>query len=215
MGYGIPNYNQVKDLVTRRAFQYLDAKLDPISTVVTGLPSTWPTFDGSEVTYIADATNGVVWRFKYRATSASAFKWEFVGGNPLRANTVPFVTTTTNAATPGTWINIAGGVTITNPLAGDWYYAYEINGSLTGPGAQNDMRGGMGIGASGNGSQDGLFGSMAAAAVGQDVQWAGVNRLGPGITAGSVWSGRLSSAGLSTAIFVDDLIMSLWPLRVG
>jgi hypothetical protein len=33
----------------------------------------------------ADATNGVIWMFRYRAASASAYKWEFVGGSALKS----------------------------------------------------------------------------------------------------------------------------------
>lgn len=39
--------------------------------------------DGDECYLIADATNGVLWHFRYNAGSASAYKWEFLGGAPL------------------------------------------------------------------------------------------------------------------------------------
>jgi len=42
-------------------------------------------FDGQLWTFPADATNGVMWQFRYRAASASAYKWEFVGGPALYA----------------------------------------------------------------------------------------------------------------------------------
>jgi hypothetical protein len=51
------------------------------STLVTSLPSS--PVDGQVIDYVADATNGVVWRFRYRSASASAYKWEFIGGGNL------------------------------------------------------------------------------------------------------------------------------------
>jgi hypothetical protein len=48
---------------------------------VTSLPAS-PS-DGQEVFYAADATNNVIWNLRYRSGSASTYKWEFVGGDPL------------------------------------------------------------------------------------------------------------------------------------
>jgi microcystin-dependent protein len=50
---------------------------------VTTLPAS--PIDGTEVYYQADSTNGVIWHLRYRAASASAYKWEFVGGAPMTA----------------------------------------------------------------------------------------------------------------------------------
>jgi hypothetical protein len=49
--------------------------------VVTAFPVT--PYDGQEIRWLADSTNGVVWHFRYRAASSSTYKWEFVGGPPL------------------------------------------------------------------------------------------------------------------------------------
>jgi hypothetical protein len=38
--------------------------------------------DGDTWILPADTTNGIMWVFRYRAASASAYKWEFVGGAP-------------------------------------------------------------------------------------------------------------------------------------
>lgn len=48
---------------------------------VTALPGS--PYDGQIVHFTADATNGVIWTFRYRAASSSPYKWEFVGGPPL------------------------------------------------------------------------------------------------------------------------------------
>jgi len=80
----------------------------------TTLPAT-PT-DGQEYDYIADATNGVIWRLRYRAASTSTHKWEFVGGSPLQATWPNFGQLTLTA---NTWTRL-GSVQIVCPLAGDY-----------------------------------------------------------------------------------------------
>lgn len=51
--------------------------------ILTALPAT--ALDGEEIRVLVDATNGIVWNFRYRAGSAAAQKWEFIGGQPLYA----------------------------------------------------------------------------------------------------------------------------------
>lgn len=73
-------------------------------------------FDGQLAYYLADSTNGVVWTFRYRAASASASKWEFVGGPPLDARV-----DTQEATASTTYVNLTTtGPTLTAPLAGDY-----------------------------------------------------------------------------------------------
>jgi hypothetical protein len=59
----------------------------PLNAAAPGISGAFPStpYDGQEVAVVIDATAGVCWRFKYRAASASAYKWEFVGGPPLLA----------------------------------------------------------------------------------------------------------------------------------
>lgn len=81
---------------------------------VTSLPATPQ--DGQVITYTADATNGISWLLRYRAASASAYKWEFVGGPPLFAEVTADETTASTSYT-----NLATtGPTVTVPLAGDY-----------------------------------------------------------------------------------------------
>jgi len=81
---------------------------------VTSLPSS--PVNGQDAYYLADATNGIVWHFKYRSASASASKWEFVGGAPLH-NAV--------AAAEGAGTSYAAlttpGPAVTLALAGDYW----------------------------------------------------------------------------------------------
>jgi hypothetical protein len=75
--------------------------------------------DGQEVYYLADATNGVIWHLRYRAASASAYKWEFVDGSSLAA----FVATVqTTAISWPTFVDLAtAGPQIKVPLAGEYH----------------------------------------------------------------------------------------------
>lgn len=79
--------------------------------------TTFPTvpFEGQRYTYVADATNGVLWTFEYHAT-ASSYDWWFVGGPALMA-TVATAQGTTSATY--TALGTAGPV-VTVPFAGDW-----------------------------------------------------------------------------------------------
>jgi hypothetical protein len=92
---------------------------------VTSLPST-PS-DGDIVDFIADASAGVVWRLRYRASSSSSYKWEYVGGGPAGLSqgslniTVP---AGTNSPDLLPW---------TPPVAGDyWCDPSVVAGSTTG-----------------------------------------------------------------------------------
>lgn len=74
--------------------------------------------DGQECYYqnAALATLGVVWRFRYRAASASAYKWEFVGGPPIFSRTSDAVTVTS-----GTYGIFGSPPGFYNPLAGEYW----------------------------------------------------------------------------------------------
>jgi Collagen triple helix repeat (20 copies) len=70
-----------------------------------------------------DATNGIMWRFRYNASSASPYKWEFIGGAPL----VIYIVTTESTTTTGSFIDLATvGPAFTAPRAGD----YLMGGSV-------------------------------------------------------------------------------------
>lgn len=99
----------------------IEGRLDPAVPLVALLPSA-PT-DGQVVAYLADATNGIVWMLKYRASSASAYKWEFLGGSDLFAE-VPTAESTASI----TYAAMAtAGPAITLPLAGDYDVAHGAN----------------------------------------------------------------------------------------
>jgi hypothetical protein len=84
-------------------------------TYVTALPSA--PVDGQEI-YYATSQAGVIWHLRYNAASASAYKWEFVGGSELRQEQV----TSDLMAGSGGWLEHPTnyGPRITVPLAGDY-----------------------------------------------------------------------------------------------
>jgi hypothetical protein len=89
----------------------------------TALPAT-PS-DGLEYDYIADATNGVIWRFRYRAASASAHKWELVGGGALYAENA---TVSAFTLTSSTYVQqeVPNTPVLTVPLAGDYLAFFDV-----------------------------------------------------------------------------------------
>lgn len=91
---------------------------------VTALPT--GVDEGFEVNYIADSTNGVVWRFKYLPTTSGTYPWLFIGGSPL----AHYVDTDQNKAGGGAGYAdlTTAGPTVTVPLNGDYEYAVSVNG---------------------------------------------------------------------------------------
>lgn len=74
--------------------------------------------DGDEWVLPADAANGVMWEFRYRAASASVYKWEFVGG---AAATAIVNANEQHPGPNGTWQNLAtNGPSFILPRAGDY-----------------------------------------------------------------------------------------------
>jgi hypothetical protein len=73
--------------------------------------------DGDEWILPVDTTNGVMWRFRYRAASGSTYKWEFIGGSPLNSDVGASVNSTST-----TYADLAGstGPTVTVPRGGDY-----------------------------------------------------------------------------------------------
>jgi hypothetical protein len=86
----------------------------------------------------ADATNGINWLFRYNAGSASAFKWEFVGGPPVlvqvAANqTLPAATGISDLATVGP--------SFTPTRAGDYVTAWGMQSAPGAPGGGTPFAG--------------------------------------------------------------------------
>src|SRR5262245_12103934 len=100
----------------------IDAYLRPIYGTT---PPTNPN-DGDEWIYPADATNGIMWRFRYRAASASTYKWEFVGGPPLQNSVGADIACGVGSA----WSDDAAS-RVTVPRSGDYLVQAAISGRTT------------------------------------------------------------------------------------
>lgn len=112
------NFQNLEDAVNdidTTQFSSTLAKYFP-TTVVTSLPGT--PIDGQTVLYqgAGMATDGIVWMLRYNSSSASSYKWEFVGGAPWMQGI-----STSEALSSTSYTNLATtGPTVTAPLAGDY-----------------------------------------------------------------------------------------------
>jgi hypothetical protein len=88
---------------------------------VTALPAN--PVDSQECYFVADAANGILWHLRYNTGSASAYKWEVVGGNPLSA----IATSGVNLAAQNTWSDLSGSPSFVAPLAGDYLVGHGCN----------------------------------------------------------------------------------------
>jgi hypothetical protein len=84
-----------------------------ISTIATGPPGS--PADGDIWVATAVDANGVRWHFQYNAGSASAYKWEFIGGPAIAVDVV-----TGEATASATNVDLATVQSFTLPRAGDW-----------------------------------------------------------------------------------------------
>lgn len=100
---------------------------------VTALPTSPAPEDQQLIDFVADATNGVIWRFAYRAASASAYKWEFVGGGDLYVNN-PSAPMSANSTT---YVYLTTLSRITLALAGDYSVDWAATSQVEIAGSNN------------------------------------------------------------------------------
>jgi len=128
-GAGVPVGGTTGQLLAKTsATDYATGWIAPPPTVTYGTTPPGSPADGDIWYFPADATGGVIWMFRYRAASASTYKWELVGGPPVTLSWVgapTIINTMTQVGATGVYYpNIAGAV-LTAPRAGD----YLIEGS--------------------------------------------------------------------------------------
>lgn len=88
--------------------------------IVSSLPGS--PVNGQECNYLADSTNGVVWRLKYRTASS---KWHFIGGGSMSHSVDA---SESRAVVALTWADLTTvGPTLTIPLAGDYIVEFGCN----------------------------------------------------------------------------------------
>lgn len=89
--------------------------------------------DGDEVYLEVDATNGIYWHLRYRSASASAYKWEFLGGAPMTSEVA-----TSESTSSASYTDLAtAGPTVTVPRAGDYIIQGFVGYSTGNAGAQS------------------------------------------------------------------------------
>lgn len=170
---------------------------------VTALPPN--PYDGQEVYFSADPTNGVNWHLRYRAASASAYKWEFVGGPPLTAQE-----DTDRDTGSTTFVELGTALRITAPLAGDYMAWHTARCGY--------VAGGPGVGGTDatlylNGVDTGAFASVWNDVAGVLSTAANAKRITV-TTAGHVVDQRGKAPAGTTSRF-GRRSMSLTPIRVG
>lgn len=104
----------------QRNFERLSSVVEVVTVTGAVLPRG---YDGQVIDYLADATTGVLWRFKYRAASASAFKWEFCGGSPLMVSPAPGGGADTISST--VYVALPTATSLVAPIAGDYVVGFS------------------------------------------------------------------------------------------
>jgi hypothetical protein len=177
----------------------------PAATVAYGttLPAS-PT-DGLEAILVDSVTNpSYQFRFRYNAGSQSAYKWEFVGGTEMFAETAG-----TDTTTAGTVANLTNGPSLTLPRAGDWMIEVDAVASSTVVDATLSTGAGSSAVATNNLITSG-FGQTTVAG-----RWAAVRNLGRAnsVAAATVVTVKAWSSGGGTASF-QVRRLTIRPVRV-
>jgi len=130
-GYAAGSYKDGDIVVASDGIAYMavrptTAAPTPWSTsTIPGAPTYGTSFpsnpvNGQEHVLVDSTTNPTYqWRFRFNANSASAYKWEFIGGPPVTTYRLPAESV---AATSGAWSDLAGASApiATIPRAGDY-----------------------------------------------------------------------------------------------
>jgi hypothetical protein len=143
MAYVAPTIRSVGDAVTAADYNIMANDVIALnssapSSTVSSLPGS--PIDGQIIYYEANATDGIIWQLRYRSASASAYKWEFIGGSPLYKQFLYDGIASSGAS----YASFSTPVTVTTPLAGDYVYKFGAGGA--GPNAGYDIFIGLSIG---------------------------------------------------------------------
>jgi hypothetical protein len=175
-------------------------KGDPGVSATAPLVSVLPSapVDGQEIHFqsTAMATAGAVWRFRYRATSTSPYKWEFIGGSPYASFAGTITPTGTAADVPATVFPV--------PLAGDYRLSGAGGGSSTPINAYWGLRVALASGVSSWAFGVSYVAAFSAPASVPNVVFTGV--------AGAQARVQVSANGTST---IEWITFSVVPVRVG
>jgi hypothetical protein len=96
---------------------WLDARVASGGFVSYGTTLPGSPVDGQEAILVDSTTNpSYQWRFRYNASSSSAYKWEYLGGTPASA-----LVGTDESTSSTSFVEFAPNQRITVPRAGDYY----------------------------------------------------------------------------------------------
>lgn len=174
-----------------------------------GRSATLPTtglVEGMVYDYVADATNGIIWRVKYNTAEATN-KWEFVGGSSLFAETQSNLTFEARLNTSyGDLATVGPAIAV--PRAGDFDV---IVGCVMGQdGGSSDARMSYAIGGSGATDNDCLYMQDGPNAAGAYI--AGSRKRRKALTAVTV-TAKYRSGGAGQAEFTNRW-MEILPVRI-
>ena len=173
--------------------------------LLSALPSN--PYDGQEFYYVADATSGVIWHLRYRGSSASAYKWEYLGGSPWLAQNMNWeavsgsVNVWNDAPTPGPLVTL--------PLAGD--YIFDAAANMQSNAVATSLGIGLAFGAAAVSNDDAGYLPYPTANAGYAVQRIGMRR--NGLTAGTVV--KIKYLASSGSLTVSSRSLRATPVRVG
>ena len=179
----------------------------PMATPLPNYGTTLPAspINGQEAILVDSVTNpSYQWRFRYNASSTSAYKWEFIGGTDLVATYAPSESFTAASAWTN-WPTIAPTITI--PRAGD--YIVSAWATFQKSVADSNLLLGVGIG---DWSSSLIQGNFSIAQT-NGYQTVSIRNLLTGLAAGGVFrtKGYQVSAGTLSGV---NRTLSLQPVRV-
>lgn len=168
--------------------------------------------DGQEFYYIADATLGVVWHLRYRAASASAYKWEFVGGSYLYSQNIGASGVT---GTGSGFSELAGGAgpDVIVPLAGDYEADYGAE-AYNSAAATNVVNLSVGLTGAGGVSTTPIISASMGSVGGNQIGRAQAVGVLPGLAAGLTVRMRYVYVAISTIVY-QNRQFRIRPRRVG
>lgn len=108
-------------ITDKRYFAQIGAAAPTNRLVVTEMPRN--PYDGQIVSFVASEADGILWNFRYNASSSSSYKWEFIGGPPI----YKFATAQSESTTSTSYVELSTVVQGTAPLAGDYDFHYQCD----------------------------------------------------------------------------------------
>jgi hypothetical protein len=176
-----------------------------VTSTMAGGPPASPVDQDIWVATAVDA-NGTRWAFQYNAGSASTFKWEFIGGPPVRS----LVDTDESSVTVGAWFDLATvGPTVALARAGD--YLTDFGADLYNSTNANGL-GVLGV-AEGAVAPDTPVSNFFLGGINFDGMWTGRNRHN-GIAAATTLRLRYWNSTAASTLHAVHRFLHVLPVRI-